>query len=223
VAVGPMVAATRLGGLGKTQLAGEFAHRYGQYFAGGVFWVNSPPRRPSRMRSRPVAELGGCRYALISVPCCSTTKCIWCNAPGRARWKHHGGRRPGPRAQRETAGAAQKGVPEVTQVAVLVHRAQPKITPLLRETAKAARALGMRLHVLDVWEAAVFERACETAMQEGRGALLILPGLLFSLHDRRLAALTVQHRLPAIYTTRAFAEAGELLVYDSPSPPLPGG
>jgi putative ABC transport system substrate-binding protein len=101
----------------------------------------------------------------------------------------------------------------VTQVAVLVHRAQPKITPLLRETAKAARALGMRLHVLDVWEAAVFERACETAMQEGRGALLILPGLLFSLHDRRLAALTVQHRLPAIYTTRAFAEAGELLVY----------
>ncbi len=28
------------GGIGKTQLASEFVHRYGQYFAGGVYWLN---------------------------------------------------------------------------------------------------------------------------------------------------------------------------------------
>lgn len=36
-----VIAATvGMGGIGKTQLASEFAHRYGQYFGGGVFWLS---------------------------------------------------------------------------------------------------------------------------------------------------------------------------------------
>jgi tetratricopeptide (TPR) repeat protein/transcriptional regulator with XRE-family HTH domain len=40
VCLGQVAVATGLGGIGKTQLAVEFAHRYGRFFPGGVFWLN---------------------------------------------------------------------------------------------------------------------------------------------------------------------------------------
>lgn len=39
-AIGQTAAATGMGGIGKTQLASEFVHRYGQFFVGGVFWLS---------------------------------------------------------------------------------------------------------------------------------------------------------------------------------------
>lgn len=39
-ALGQVVASTGLGGLGRTQLAVEFVHRYGRYFAGGAYWLS---------------------------------------------------------------------------------------------------------------------------------------------------------------------------------------
>src|SRR5262249_30891168 len=40
VALGQVVASTGLGGLGKTQLTVELVHRYGRFFAGGVYWLS---------------------------------------------------------------------------------------------------------------------------------------------------------------------------------------
>ena len=53
VAIGQagVAAATGLGGIGKTQLANEFVHRYGQFFSGGVFWLSfaDPKAVPSEV------------------------------------------------------------------------------------------------------------------------------------------------------------------------------
>ncbi len=61
VAIGQVqiAAATGLGGIGKTQLAVEFVHRYGQYFAGGVFWLSFAD--PEAIRAE-VASCGGRGY-----------------------------------------------------------------------------------------------------------------------------------------------------------------
>jgi tetratricopeptide (TPR) repeat protein len=39
-AIVPTAAITGLGGIGKTNLATEFVHRYGPFFAGGVYWLS---------------------------------------------------------------------------------------------------------------------------------------------------------------------------------------
>ncbi|MGJ6962044.1 tetratricopeptide repeat protein [Streptosporangium sp. G11] len=51
-----VVALSGLGGLGKTQLACEFAHRYGRWFAGGVFWLTFD--KPSGIPAE-IASCGG--------------------------------------------------------------------------------------------------------------------------------------------------------------------
>jgi tetratricopeptide (TPR) repeat protein len=56
---GQVAAVTGLGGIGKTQLAAEFVHRYGQFFTGGVFWLGFAD--PESVRTE-IAQCGGPKH-----------------------------------------------------------------------------------------------------------------------------------------------------------------
>jgi putative tryptophan/tyrosine transport system substrate-binding protein len=104
-------------------------------------------------------------------------------------------------------------LPEVTRVAMLANPGNPTTGRMVTDVERAAGALGVQLHVVEVREPRGFEPAFEAATREGAGALLILPGLLFSLHEPQLAALALQSRLPAMYWRRSFADRGGLIAY----------
>jgi putative ABC transport system substrate-binding protein len=54
--------------------------------------------------------------------------------------------------------------------------------------------------------------------REGAEALIVLADAVFWNHRTRLAALAAQHRLPAVFDAREFAEVGGLMTY-GPSVP----
>jgi putative tryptophan/tyrosine transport system substrate-binding protein len=102
-------------------------------------------------------------------------------------------------------------VPSLARVAVLWDATG---TANQRRTLEhAAHAMGIHLHILEVRSPNDFDdvfAAAHTARAEG---LVMLGSPLLSQHAPRLAALAAQHRLPAIYSNRGFAEAGGLMAY----------
>jgi tetratricopeptide (TPR) repeat protein len=66
----PVTIATGPGGIGKTQLTVEFVHRYGRFFAGGVFWLNfaDPAAVPTEIASSGLGEALGLRQDFASLP-----------------------------------------------------------------------------------------------------------------------------------------------------------
>ena len=58
----PVVGISGIGGIGKTQIATEFVHRYGQFFPGGVFWINCTSQDATPFE---VAQCGTSRHLNI--------------------------------------------------------------------------------------------------------------------------------------------------------------
>jgi putative ABC transport system substrate-binding protein len=106
-----------------------------------------------------------------------------------------------------------RAVPEVTRVAVLVNPGSPATQRMVNDVERAAGALGVQLHVVEVRAPQGFKSAFEAAARQGAGALLILPNVLFGLHEPQLAALALQSRLPGMYWRRSFADRGGLIAY----------
>mgnify|MGYP003575974542 CR=1 FL=1 len=102
-------------------------------------------------------------------------------------------------------------VPRATRVGVLWDPRTERLA--LTETENAARALRVRLKILEVGSRDEFEKAFLATTKDRSRGLVILPALLFTLNQKRIAELSIKSRLPAIYWQRRFAEVGGLLAY----------
>ena len=110
----------------------------------------------------------------------------------------------------------KEAFPKISRVTVFVDGAfaAQQISEALQETQLAAGALGIKLHSLEVrGPNPDLDGAFKTATSERAGALIILPGPVLFLHRKRVVELTAKSRLPAIYPTSEFVEAGGLMSY----------
>jgi putative ABC transport system substrate-binding protein len=102
-------------------------------------------------------------------------------------------------------------VPGAAALAVLW---DPRFGVLAWEAAQAAaRERGWKLLSLEARDAGDFERAFKAATGTHARGLLVSAGGLFDPHARRIAALAVKNRLPAMYGFRSYVEAGGLISY----------
>jgi putative ABC transport system substrate-binding protein len=105
-------------------------------------------------------------------------------------------------------------VPKAGVLALLVNPTAPELAePQARGVLSAAQALGVELHVLNSSSEQDFNRVFAKLTELRAGGLVIGGSAFFTSHVKQLAALTVQHAVPAIYQWREFAAAGGLMSY----------
>jgi putative ABC transport system substrate-binding protein len=110
----------------------------------------------------------------------------------------------------------KQAVPGVSRVAVLW---QPGVQgertdkDMLKGADVAARALGVRLQLVQARSPADFDRAFSDMTRARAGALAVLGSAMFFSERRRLVDLAAKNRLPAVYTSRDIVDAGGLMAY----------
>jgi putative ABC transport system substrate-binding protein len=107
----------------------------------------------------------------------------------------------------------KEALPHVSRVAVLQNASNPVSPDELREVEAAARGLGLHLHAFAVRQPDELDRVFAAISKEGAEALIVQGDAVFWYHRTRMVALAAQHRLPAVFDAREFADAGGLMTY----------
>jgi putative ABC transport system substrate-binding protein len=105
-------------------------------------------------------------------------------------------------------------LPAGTSIAFLVNLANRTMAERLSQDAqRAARQLGLQLHMLNASTEGDFDAVFERLVQLRPVALAIGTETLFVNRSRELGALTARHAIPASFALREFAQAGGLVSY----------
>jgi len=111
-------------------------------------------------------------------------------------------------------------VPGVSRIAVLFIMNNAAEALQWKETEIAASSLRVQVQLLDVRKAGDFGRAFDAAIKQRAGALVVGLDTLTQTNHRFIVDLAAKHRLPTIYGTREFVDAGGLMGYGVSYPDL---
>ena len=104
-------------------------------------------------------------------------------------------------------------VPKLSRVAVLWNPNSASATLNWKENQQPARQLGIQLFSLEVRSPSELDKAFEAANSVRAGALAILPDPVISTNLERIVDFAAKSRLPSIYQSSEFADAGGLVTY----------
>jgi putative tryptophan/tyrosine transport system substrate-binding protein len=111
-------------------------------------------------------------------------------------------------------------VPAVSRIGAILNMSNPAVVTEWKELQVAGQPPGMELQLLDVRTRGELEHAFEAAVQHRVRALLVGIDDLTLMHRRVIVDLAAKHRMPAIYASREFVDAGGLMTYGISYPHL---
>ena len=105
-------------------------------------------------------------------------------------------------------------MPPATTIAILVNQGNvPQAATERRTIQDVARALGIRIPILEASNPGEIESAFTALVRERAGALVVSGEVFFLTQRDRLVELAAEHAIPTIYAYREFVTAGGLMSY----------
>jgi len=111
-------------------------------------------------------------------------------------------------------------VPGLSRIAAISNTSNPAIALEWKELTIAAQRLGIQLQLLDVRKPEDLARAFETSIRQYVGAVIVGVDEFTQMHQRDIVDRAVKNRLPAMYASREFVDAGGLITYGVSYPDL---
>jgi putative ABC transport system substrate-binding protein len=109
---------------------------------------------------------------------------------------------------------------KVPRVASLSNMSNATSLGQWKETQVAAKSLGIKPQQLDVRKPEDLGRAFDDAIKQSANGLVVGIDALTQPNRRTIAELAAKHRLPAMYASREFVDAGGLISYGVSYPDL---
>jgi putative ABC transport system substrate-binding protein len=109
-------------------------------------------------------------------------------------------------------------IPEATTIAYLVNPSTAGVEIYAKETATAASALGITIHLLNASTEQDLDEAFASLARLGARGLVVPGDPFFETRREKIVGLAAGHAVPTIYTFREYAVAGGLMSYGASLP-----